>query len=153
MADEKVVENKERVTMKVIGETVELHHNTKTLDGDLWFDTTFDFTNVSHAQLLKWAADGRKIAWRATAGVKKLTSAEVVAKNLQVMTVDCSKTIERVKHVETAEEKEMKDVIKALLAGQNGKKMDMKTMLARVKELQDAQMEEGEDATQEDPTK
>lgn len=149
-------ENKEKVTMKVDGEKVILRHNTKTLDGDAWFTTTFDFSNVSHAQLLKWAADGRKIAWRASAGIKKLTTAEVIEKGLIVTEVDCSKTIERVKHVETEEEKQVREAIKTLLAGPSGGKMDMKTLLARLKELQatseDEAMEAGEDSEKEVPT-
>lgn len=145
------MENKEKVTMKVEGETVILKHNTKTLDGDAWFETTFDFTNVSHAQLLKWAADGRKIAWRASAGVKKLTTKEVEEKGLLKVTVDCSKTIERVKHVETEEEKELKATLKALLSGQTGQKMTMAELLKRIKEVQakndEEEMDEGEDSS------
>ena len=109
-------EQKERVTMKIDGTKVTVHHNTKTADGDIWFDTTFDFANVDEAQKLRWLAGARTIAWRASAGVKKLTSAEIREKGLITTTVDCSKTIERVKHVMSEEEKDMTRRVREYMA-------------------------------------
>ena len=125
----------EKVTFKVDGEKVSVHHKTLTLSGEKWFDTTFDFTNVSHNQLLKWAADQRKIAWRAQAGVKKLTEGEIALKGLYTANVDCSKVVERVKHVETPEEIELRATLKGLLSGQGGTKMSMGELLKRIKEI------------------
>jgi len=132
---EKITEVKKTPTVKVIGEIVTLCHNTKTLDGDAWFTTAFDFTNVPHTQLLIWAADGRKIAWRATTGIKKLTTEEITNKGLLNVNVDCSKTAERVKHVETEEEKELKATIAALLSGKGGQKLTMAELAKRLKEM------------------
>lgn len=143
----------EKRTFKVEGKKVHVHHKTQTLDNKdgVWFDTTFDFSACSEAQILKWAADQRTIAWRAGAGVKKLTEAEINEKGLLNVTVDCSKTVERVKHVETAEEKELKDAINAALSA--GKIKNMAEVAKMLKELaakkDEEEMEASEDATAE----
>lgn len=126
--------------------TVTFGHVTKTMDGEVTLTTTFDFANVGLQRLLYDAGTARLIRWRATAGIKKLATVEAV--KLDNTIVDCSKTIERVKHVETAEEKELKATIQALLAGKGGTKMSMADLLKRVKEMQAAteedEMEAGE---------
>jgi len=146
---------KESRTFKVNGDVVSVHHKTITADNDkgIWFDTTFDFSNVSREQLLKWAADQRVIAWRAQAGVKKLTTNEIMEKGLVNVTVDCSKVIERAKHVKTEEEKEQADLIKkAVSAGMSIKEINrlISERLELLRKSEDDELSEEEDSEAEE---
>jgi hypothetical protein len=107
---------------------------TKTKDGHVVLNTTISYENADDNRLLFDAASHGLIAWRAGSGIKEMTTAEAT-KNFTNVIVDRSKTSERVKHVETEEEKQLKEILKNMLIDQNGKCMDMKTLLARMKEL------------------
>lgn len=98
----------------VVKKTVTFGHETKTGDGSVIITTTFDFSNVDMARLLKRAGDAELIAWRAKSGIKEMTTAQAQA--LDNTIVDCSKITERVKKVETPEELALKEVVKGLLA-------------------------------------
>ena len=89
-------------------------HETKTIDGSIILTTSFDFSKVDMKRLLKRAADAELIAWRAKSGIKGLTTVEA-EKQLQNVTVDCSAIVEKVKHVETPEEKARKEKVNELL--------------------------------------
>lgn len=118
-------------------------HVTKTMDGSIALTTTFDYSKVDLGRLLYEAGSHRLITWRAASGIKSLTTEE--AKKLDNITLDCSVTIERKKHVETAEETELKATLKALLSGQNGAKLSVNDILKKLKELQATdEMEAGE---------
>lgn len=128
--------------------TVTLCHETKTLDGSVVFETTFDMSNVSAARMLKRMADAEVISWRARVGIKKLTTAEVLAKNLVKTTVDSSKSIERVKHVETEEEKKIRAAVIAVMSGKGGDVASIKDLMAKaealIKAREEAELEAGE---------
>lgn len=109
---------------------VSFGHKTKTLDGFVEVTTTFDLSKVSLDRLLKRAADAELISWRARTGIKGLTTDEAL-KTLSDQVVDCSAIVQKVKHVETAEEKELKDLIKGAAA----KGMSIKDILAQAKAL------------------
>lgn len=109
---------------------VSFGHKTKTLDGYVEVTTTFDLSKVKLDRLLKRAADAELISWRARTGIKGLTTEEAL-KTLSNQVVDCSDVVQKVKHVETAEEKELKDLIKGAAA----KGMSIKDILAQAKAL------------------
>lgn len=109
---------------------VSFGHKTKTLDGFVEVTTTFDLSKVSLDRLLKRAADAELISWRARTGIKGLTTEEAM-KTLSNQTVDCSAIVAKVKHVETPEEKELRELIKSAAA--NGK--SIKDILAQAKAL------------------
>lgn len=111
--------------------TVTLCHETKVLDGSMIFETTFDMSNVKFERMLKRMADAEVISWRSRVGIKGLTKAEVEAKELVKTVVDCSKTVERVKHVETPAEKELKKLMNDALA----KGGDLKDIMANLRKL------------------
>lgn len=104
-------------------------HETKTMDGSVVLTTTFDFSKVKIERLLKRAADAELIGWRSKVGIKKLSTVE--AAKLDNAIVDCAAITERVKHVETAEEKELRELISA--AAKNGK--SIKDILEMAKAL------------------
>jgi hypothetical protein len=114
-------EKKERVTYKVdsANKTVTVHHFTDTLSDGQWFDTTFDMSKISDEERLVLAARTSVITWRSSAGVKKLTAAEIVEKGLGNVTVDLSATTTRTKHVETEEEKRMKLLMQVIMSGKD----------------------------------
>ena len=148
MEETKVVEEKkDKRTFQVSGDKCIVKHRTICADNDkgVWFTWTLDFSKVSREQMMKWAADQRVIALRASAGVKKLTTAELEEKGLLEKEFDLSLVTERTKHVETEEEKELKATIKALTAKGD---MSIKDLLAKVKAMQAAaeekELEDGE---------
>ena len=108
-------------------------HVTKTIDGTIELTTTFNFSKVKLDRLLKRAADAELIAWRAKSGIKNLSTTEAAA-TLQNAVIDCSKIVERVKHVETADEKALKTLIKE-------GKMSVKDILAAIAARKAAQVE------------
>ena len=109
---------------------VSFGHKTKTLDGFVEVTTIFDLSKVSLDRLLKRAADAELISWRARTGIKGLTTDEAM-NTLNNQVVDCSAIVSKVKHIETAEEKELKDLIKGAAA----KGMSIKDILAQAKAL------------------
>jgi len=127
--------------------TVTFGHETKTLDGKATFTTTFDFSKVDLSRLLYDAGTARLIKWRASTGIKGLSTEEAI-RTLSDATVDCSLTVTRAKHVETEEEKELRAMMKEAMA----KGGDLKSILARVreamasgdKEAEEAELEAGE---------
>lgn len=127
--------------------TVTFGHETKTLDGSIVITTTFDLSNVDLKRLLKRAADAELIAWRAKSGIKGLTTVE--AKELDNVTVDCSKVTERVKHVETEEEKKIKAAVQAIMSGKGGDTASLKELMDRaaalIKAREEAEMDAGEE--------
>jgi hypothetical protein len=119
---------KNTFTIDAMAETVTLCHETKTTDGKILCETTFDISKMKKERRLKRIADAEVIAWRARTGIKELTTAEAIAKGLQKMTVDTSATLTKVKHVETAEEKELKALVaSAMKSGGN-----MKEIMAKI---------------------
>lgn len=124
--------------------TVTFGHVTKTMDGEVELTTVFDFSKVNADRLLYDAGTARLIKWRVGSGVKKLTTAEALAK-FQNATIDCSIVAERVKHIETPEEKELRETLKALLSGQGGAKLSIADLLKRIKEIQPTSEEPTDD--------
>jgi hypothetical protein len=99
----------DKKTFKVSGKIVSFHHETKTIDGSVWLTTRFDFTNVSPDRLIYDAGSSRLIKWRASSGIKEMTTADAL-KKFSDLTVDCSKTVER---AEASEEvKELREAMK-----------------------------------------
>jgi hypothetical protein len=143
---------KNTFTIDLAKETVTLCHETKTLDGKILCETTFDISGMKASRRLKRIADAEVISWRARTGIKNLTTAEAIEKGLQVTTVDTSKTIEKVKHVETAEEKKIREVVTALMAGKNANTDSLKDLMAKAQAILDAKAEEeaGEDVPAEE---
>lgn len=94
---------------------VSFGHKTKTLDGFVEVTTTFDLSKVTLDRLLKRAADAELISWRARTGIKGLTTEEAM-KTLADQVVDCSAIVQKVKHVETVEEKELRGLMKDAMA-------------------------------------
>ena len=107
--------DKGKHSIDVVAKRVTFGHVTKTIDGEIALTTTFDLSKVTVERMLKRAADAELIAWRAKSGIKQMTTAEA-EKQLQNAVIDCSLITERVKHVETEEEKALKEAVKGLLA-------------------------------------
>lgn len=94
-------------TSKIVGDVVTFTHVTKTLDGEATLTTSFDFSKVSKVDMMLDAARHRLITWRASSGIKSLSTAEALGK-LNHAVVDCSA---RVSKVESEEVKALKDVL------------------------------------------
>lgn len=139
---------KNTFVVNIGAKTVTLCHETQTLDGSVLFETTFDMSAVPMSRLLKRTADADVISWRARVGIKKLTTAEVLAKNLVKTIVDSSKSVERVKHVETEEEKKIRAAVVAIMSGKGGDAASIRELMDKANALlrarEEAEMEAGE---------
>lgn len=122
----------------VENKTVTFGHKTKTSDGHVDLTTTFSFASVVLERLLYFAGAGRLITWRAGSGIKDLTTTEALAK-FQDVVVDCAKTVERVKHTETEDEKVMKAyMIEAKArATKEGKSDNLRVIMAHLRDVMD----------------
>lgn len=134
----------------VATKTVKACHTCQTKDGDIVLEQTFDFSKCSTLQLLQFAVADRKIAWRVQSGIKQLTKAE--AEKLNGITIDCSQSVKKERHTQTAEEKQISEAV--ALATKEG--VSMAEILAAVqaklaeqkalrKELEELATEEGEE--------